>query len=199
LTTASAEKLDKLKYIAHNGIGEIAMKKTTMMILCLFLSFFLLTAQDVEQETPQETPQETAQPTTAEADEAPPAKPAVLNLGRIYFPRPFVHAGKDYDKGVYRIMLTEIEEIPYFKVFTRKNEFLFDEMAIVRPYQGKSKRFKYRIKRELLRGYEYFRIVVTKPDNVLLGYFLLQKPEKAEAPAEEKGAEQKSEDVARPG
>ena len=105
------------------------------------------------------------------------AQEPVLNLGKINFPRPFIHARKDYAKDIYRVFLTTKSEAPYFKVFNRKNEFLFDELAIVKPYQGKFKKFKARIKRSILRGYEYFRLRVTTPDNVYLAFFLLKKKE----------------------
>jgi hypothetical protein len=108
----------------------------------------------------------------------------VLTLGKIKFPRPFIHAQKDYPNGIYRVFLTPKSEEPYFKVFNKKNEFLFDELAIVRPYKGKSKKFKTRIVRSVLRGYEYFRLKVTTPENVYLAFFLLKKKdiEKQEKP-----------------
>jgi len=166
------------------------MKKTTVFLLCLFLSSLLLIAQETLQDPPQEPAEEAAQAgETAVEDEEPsePPKPPVLNVGKVYFPRAFIHAGKDYAKGVYRLMLTVKDDQTYFKVFNRANEFLFDEMAIVKPYTGKSQRFKYRIKREMLRGYEYFRVVVTRPDSVSMAYFLLQQAKQAEpVPAETK-------------
>ena len=117
------------------------------------------------------------------------AQEQVMNLGKIYFPRSFVHAQKDYQKGTYRIFLATKGEVPYFKIFNAKNEFLFEEMAIVKPYKGKAKKFKYRIKKGIMRGYEFFRIQVTRPDNIYLAFFLLKqktvkKAKAAEAPAE---------------
>jgi hypothetical protein len=117
------------------------------------------------------------------------AQEQVLNLGKIYFPRSFVHAQKDYQKGTYRLFLTAKGDVPYFKVFNAKNEFLFEEMAIVKPYKGKAKKFKYRIKKGIMRGQEYFRIQVTRPDNIYLAFFLLKKKPvkkvKVEKPPEE--------------
>lgn len=98
-----------------------------------------------------------------------------IKLGKVYFPKSFVHAKKDYDRGVYNVMLTQKDGAPYFKVFNKKNELLFEEMAVIKPYEGKYKKFKYRVKKELLRGYEYFRIKVTKPDNLIMAYFLIKK------------------------
>ena len=98
-----------------------------------------------------------------------------IKIGKVYFPKAFVHASKDYNKGVYRIILTVKDGIPYFKVLNKKNELLFEEMAVLKPNEGKFKKFKYRIKKELLKGYEYFRIKVTKPDNLVMAYFLVKK------------------------
>lgn len=123
------------------------MKKTALILItCLFISSFALLAQ---------------------ADE--------INLGRIYFPKAFVHASKDYNKGVYRVTLFSKDGVPYFKVMNKKKELLFEEMAVVKPYEGKYKKFKYRVKKELLKGYEYFRIKVTKPDTLIMAYFLVKK------------------------
>jgi hypothetical protein len=109
------------------------------------------------------------------------AEDNILNLGKIQFPRPFVHAQQNFGKGIYRVFLTQKEDAMYFKVFNVKNEFLFEEMAITKPYQGKSKNFRFRIKRELLKGNEYFRLQITRPDNIYLAFFLLQQPGGGEA------------------
>lgn len=106
-----------------------------------------------------------------------------ISLGKIYFPRPFIHAKKNYAKGIYWMVLTEKEKVPYFKIFNKEHELLFEEMAVIAPYKGRSKNFKYRVKKEFLRGYEYFRIKVTRPDNLIMAYFLV---EKEETPKEEK-------------
>ena len=117
------------------------------------------------------------------------AQEQVLNLGKVYFPRAFVHAQKDYQKGTYRLFLAQKGEVPYFKVFNAKNEFLFEEMAIVKPYTGKNKKFKFRIKKGIMKGHEFFRIQVTRPDNIYLAFFMLKKqevkPKKAEKPPED--------------
>ena len=98
-----------------------------------------------------------------------------IKLGKVYFPKTFVYNMKDYKRGVYRVILTEKDGVPYFNVYNKKKELLFEEMAVVTPYEGKYKKFKYRIKKELLKGYEYFRIKVTKPDNVIMAHFLIKK------------------------
>jgi len=98
-----------------------------------------------------------------------------INLGKIYFPKAFVHNMKDYKKGVYRVVLTEKNGMPYFNVYNKKKELLFEEMAVVKPYEGKYKKFKYRVKKELLKGYEYFRIKVTKPNKMIIAHFLVKQ------------------------
>ena len=101
-----------------------------------------------------------------------------INLGRIYFPKAFIHAKKDYKRGVYRVKFTKKDEIPYFIIMNKKKEPLFEEMAIAKAYKGKYKKFRYRLKREMLRGYEYFRIKLTRPDNFYIAYFIIKKREK---------------------
>jgi len=103
-----------------------------------------------------------------------------INLGRIYFPKAFVHAKKDYNRGVYRVKFTKKDDIPYFIIMSKKREPLFEEIAIVKVYKGKYKKFRYRLKREMLRGYEYFRIKLTRPDNFYMAYFLIKNREKKE-------------------
>lgn len=170
-------------------------KESKMTKILLFFTMALLvlniagTAQSAQttQETQEEQTKQTTQADQAKQEEPAkkeePVKPEDLNLGRIYFPRPFVHAGKDYNKGVYRMSLTEKEGVPWFKVFDKKKELLFEEMAVVKPYEGKAKRFRYRIRKEMLKGYEYFRIMVIKPDKRIMAYFFVKQKE-APKPAE---------------
>jgi len=133
-------------------------------------------AVQVEQKTMDEPPAQ-----------EPEAKPAVddLQLGRVYFPKNFVHSGNNYKRGIYQLALTEKDGTPWFKVFDKKKEFLFEEMSVVKPNERKSKGFKYRIRKEMLRGYEYFRVKVIKPDKEIIGYFFVQE-EKGEPTSEEK-------------
>lgn len=122
------------------------------------------------------------------------AEEDILNLGKIQFPRPFVHAQKNYEKGIYRVFLSKKDDATYFKVFNIKNEFLFEELAIIKPYSGKSKNFKFRITKGIMKGNEYFRLQITRPDNIYLAFFLLQKPGSTEAKAEQEQPETGSED-----
>lgn len=126
------------------------MKKlSVLIIIALFFSVLSLTAEDK----------------AASND---------IKLGKIYFPKAFVHNMKDYKRGVYRVILTEKDGVPYFNVFNKKKELLFEEMAVVKPYEGKYKKFKYRVKKELLKDYEYFRIKVTKPEKMIMAHFLVK-------------------------
>ncbi len=109
------------------------------------------------------------------AQEAQENQDKDINLGKINFPKAFVHAGKDYNKGVYLVILTEKFGVPWFKVSNEKKELLFEEMAVVKPYKGRRKKFKYRLRKGFLKGYEYFRIRVIKPDNMIMAFFLVKK------------------------
>ena len=110
-----------------------------------------------------------------ETQEAQENQDKDINLGKINFPKPFVHAGKDYNKGVYLVILTKKHGFPWFKVSNEKKELLFEEMAVVKPYKGRRKKFKYRLRKGFLKGYEYFRIRVIKPDNMIMAFFLVKK------------------------
>jgi hypothetical protein len=134
------------------------------------------------------------------SEEESKTEPAGLDIkvGYISIPRPFVHAGKDYARGAYYITLTEKEGVPYFNVFNRKKELLFEEMAVVQPYKARNKNFKYRIRKGYSRGGEYFRLRVIQPDSVMSAFFLIKKktpaPPKTGADKDEK-KEQKDEAV----
>jgi len=98
-----------------------------------------------------------------------------LSIGKVRFPRPFIHDGKDYNKGVYKITLREKEGEIFFMVSNSENKLLFEEVAIVKPKKSRIGKRPFTLRRRILRGYEYFRIRVTKPDKLILGYFLLTK------------------------
>jgi hypothetical protein len=188
----------------HKKMTRGIDKESKMKKILLFFAMALLvlntagTAQSAQSaQTTQETQEEqTKQATQVEevkqeepAKKEEPVKPEDLNLGRIYFPRAFVHAGKNYDKGVYRMSLTEKEGVPWFKVFDKKKELLFEEMAVVKPYKGKSRRFRFRIRKQMLKGYEYFRITVTKPDKRIIAYFFVKQEEPPKPSEPEPGSE----------
>ncbi|MCP5105321.1 MAG: hypothetical protein GY950_18175 [bacterium] len=174
------------------------MMKKTLLFICLALLVVAGGTVFAQTEQTDQTGQE--KQTTEKTEAAQPAKAVKaekktetaqddeLKLGRIYFPRAFVHAGKNYNRGIYRMILTEKEGQPWFKVFSKKNEPLFEELAVVKPYKGKRKRFKHRVRKEMLRGYEYFRVKVIKPDNEAIAYFFVKKESEAPAPGEKTGA-----------
>lgn len=140
----------------------------------------------VKQEQQAQQTQQT-EPTAqgAPAVQEKPAQPEETDLGKVYIPRDFVHADKDYSKGNYYISLFEKDGAPWFKVFNNKKEPLFEELAVVKAYKGKAKQSKPRVHKEFLKDFEYFRILVVKPDSRLLAYFLIKQkevPAAAEAP-----------------
>lgn len=98
-----------------------------------------------------------------------------LKFGRLYFPKAFVHAGNDFNRGVYRVKLIHKDNDHYFQIMNKKKELLFEELAVTKPYEGKRKKFRYYLKKEMLKGYEYFRIKVTTPENIYMAYFLVKK------------------------
>jgi uncharacterized iron-regulated membrane protein len=132
-----------------------------------------------EQPPPQTEQKEKTEPTAqgVPADQEKPAQPEETDLGKVYIPRDFVHADKDYTKGNYFISLYEKDGAPWFKVFNNKKELLFEEMAVVKAYTGKAKKTKLRVRKEFLKDFEYFRVLVVKPDSRVLAYFLVKQKE----------------------
>lgn len=103
-----------------------------------------------------------------------------LNLGSIKFPRSFIHNGKDYNKGVYKVTLKEKDGEFIFNVSNPADEFLFEEVAIVKVRKSRIGKRKFLLRKSFMKGYEFYRIKVTKPDKVLMGYFLVAKNKPAE-------------------
>jgi hypothetical protein len=112
-----------------------------------------------------------------------------IKVGYITIPRPFIHARKNYDKGIYYVTLTAKEGIPYFNVHNQKKELLFEELAVVKPTKSKYK-FKYRVRKGFLKGYEYFKLKVVKPEADIIAFFLVKKEEKKEKEAKENEAKE---------
>lgn len=108
------------------------------------------------------------------ADEAV-VVPDDLNLGSIKFSRAFIHDGKDYNKGIYKVTLKEKDGEFLFNVFNASDELLFEEVAIVKARKSRIGTRKFLLRKSYMRGYEFFRIKVTKPNKVLMGYFLIAK------------------------
>ena len=98
-----------------------------------------------------------------------------IRLGAINFPQAYIHAGTEYQQGFYEIVLTFKDAVPFFNVYNSKQEMLFEELAIVKANSRRGNASSYRLKKEFLKGDKYFRIMVIKPDQWLLGYFLVKK------------------------
>ena len=73
-----------------------------------------------------------------------PSQIEEIKIGRVYFPKAFIHAQKEYNKGVYNVVLISKDGVPYFQVMNKKKELLFEEMAVLKAYEGKFKKFRYR-------------------------------------------------------
>ncbi len=113
-----------------------------------------------------------------------------INLGRSYFPKNFVHNGKEYKKGLYYVLLTEKKGVPWFKVLDRKKQPLFEELAVVKPIERKQKkrrRTRLKVKKEMLKDYEYYRIKVFKPEAEIIAYFLVKVKENKSNDGKSKG------------
>jgi|GEM_PF-947881 len=99
-----------------------------------------------------------------------------IDLGNINFPRDFIHKQMDHKKGVYQVKLItkEYEDIPFFQIYDKENQLLFEEMALVIPRKSKYGKFKYRVNRRILNN-EHFMIRVTRPDKYLYAFFFIKK------------------------
>jgi hypothetical protein len=98
-----------------------------------------------------------------------------ITLGSIRFPRPFIHAQKDYDQGIYYITLTAKVGIPYFNVYNQTQELLFEEMAVVKSNKRKSGRVKYRVKKGFSNKQEHFSLKVITSTHRIMAFFLVKK------------------------
>jgi hypothetical protein len=98
-----------------------------------------------------------------------------IPVGRVRIPKAFVHAGQDFQPGTYQMVLTQKDGVPTF-VVSQKGREVFQELAVVKPNtEDAAKHFKYRIKKELLKEDEYFRVRVITPQQVVMAYFLIKK------------------------
>jgi hypothetical protein len=129
-------------------------------------------AADGTQEVGEQEKEQAQEPAKEEVQEVEP--PEEINIGNIYFPRPFVHAGKDYEKGVYRVKLSKKDGAPYFFLY-QKNELVLEEMAVVKELEKPSRVRRFRLRKEFLKDFEYFRIRVTRPDKLVMAYFLVKQ------------------------
>ena len=98
-----------------------------------------------------------------------------INLGKINFPQAYIHAGQEFPQGSYEVVLTVKDTVPFLNVYNSKQELLFEEMVIVKAHSGRKMSAPYRLKKEFLKDNEYFRIMVIKSEQWLMGYFLVKK------------------------
>jgi hypothetical protein len=140
----------------------------TLNILLIFVLILSLTvyAQEIEPTKEADKTGETGNTNLEEID---------ITLGSIRFPRPFIHAQKDYDQGVYYITLTAKAGVPYFNVYTPTQELLFEEMAVVKTQKGKPGKSKYRVKKGFSNRQEHFNLKVITPTHRLMAFFLVKK------------------------
>ncbi len=98
-----------------------------------------------------------------------------VSLGGINFPQAYVHAGTEYPKGNYAVVLTFKDSVPFFNVYNSEQGLLFEEKAIVITRPGSRKSVPFSIKKGMVKDGEYFRIIMIRPDQRLLGFFLIKK------------------------
>jgi hypothetical protein len=154
------------------------MRILKIVLICVFVFGVTISVlEPQEAQEPQEI-QETqdAQPVAQGVETTePPAPVPDMKIGSVRIPRPFIHAEKDYEAGIYIFTLTEKDGTPYFNVYNPKQELLFSEMAIVKPKKNGKKGSKFRVKKGFIDNYEYFRLKVLKPDQQLLAFLLVKK------------------------
>jgi hypothetical protein len=98
-----------------------------------------------------------------------------INLGGINFPKAYIHAGKDFPVGIYGVVLTMKDAVPFFNVYNSSEGLLFEEMAIVQGISRGGKKSAYRLQKGFAKGEEYFRIKVMRSGQTLMAYFLVKK------------------------
>ncbi len=184
------------------------MKKINILVvLILFLSSLSVFPQETQESQESQESQETQEaaetqesqqiqpelqepPESTETTEPTETQPAKtpdpgFTIGNIQFTRPFVHAKKDFEQGIYYITLTEKEGVPYFNVFNQQKELLFEEIAVVIPLHKMFKRSKPKVEKCFINNYEYFRLKVINPGQQVMAYFLVKTAEKETPPPPE--------------
>lgn len=142
------------------------MKTLNIFLISVLILSFTMVAQEIE---PTSEANKTGEINNTKLEEID------ITLGSIRFPRPFIHAQKDYDPGIYYITLTSKAGVPYFNVYTQTQELLFEEMAVVKTNKRKSGKFKYRVKKRFLNKQEYFNLKVITPTHRIMAFFLVKK------------------------
>ncbi|MCX6555206.1 MAG: hypothetical protein NTZ12_09375 [Candidatus Aminicenantes bacterium] len=98
-----------------------------------------------------------------------------INLGGIDFPKAYIHAGKEFPGGIYGVVLTLKEAVPFFNVYNSNEGLLFEEMAIVMENSRSGKKSAFRLQKGFVKGKEFFRIKVMRSGQTLMAYFLVKK------------------------
>jgi hypothetical protein len=142
------------------------MKAIKIFLIFVLILSFTMVAQEPEPTGEAEKTAETDNTNLEEID---------ITVGSVRFPKPFIHAQKDYDQGIYYITLTAKAGTPYFNVYTQTQELLFEEMAVVRPNKRKSGKFKYRVRKGFSNKREHFNLKVITPTHRIMAFFLVKK------------------------
>lgn len=142
------------------------MKTLNIFLIFVFILSLTMIAQEAEPTVEANKTAETNNTNLEDID---------ITLGSIRFPRPFIHAQKDYDQGVYYITLTAKAGVPYFNVYSQTQELLFEEMAVVKPNKRKSGKVKFRVKKGFSNKQEHFNLKVITSTHRIMAFFLVKK------------------------
>lgn len=142
------------------------MKKLAFFAV-LALCFGMVPAQEQPEAPPEPQVQDEAQP-------PPQAQLQGRDLKRVRFPQAFIHSGKEYPAGDYWLVLIEKDGQPIFTVQNAQKEMLFEEWAVVKSRGGSRSGRGFSVRKQLMKGGEYFRVLVTTPAQWLMGYFLIK-------------------------
>ena len=91
------------------------------------------------------------------------------NIGNVYFPS-FVQKDTVYNAGRYKVKVNEENGNYYFSLY-KKGDLVLKELAVMKPAEHPFKG----VKKQILKGKEYFRIMFYHDKNLIMGYFLLKK------------------------
>lgn len=170
------------------------MNRVSIMLIAaaVFFSMMVMAAEPPKTTDPKPKDEKTTDTKTAVPKPVvPKAADLDLKIGNVRIPRDFVHSGKNYKKGIYYVTLKSKKDEPYFFVHNRKKELLFEELAIVKPYKGKAKKFRFRVRKAMMKGYEYYRLKVVHPEKELLAFFFIKQKEQKKKEKSKPGTQKK--------
>jgi hypothetical protein len=146
------------------------MNKTIVFIVMALISIVLM-GQEQPPVLPDEQPQ-----ARAEEPSPVPVQPQGRDLKTVRFPKAFIHAGKEYPAGDYRLVLIVKEGVPMFSVQdAARMEPLFEDLAVVKARNGARTGTTRLLSGQLMRDKEYFRVIIAAPGEWLVGFFLVKK------------------------